>query len=81
MGCSPWGHKESDTTEHTRKTNLRCTNLHPEDCTCFFLGIVPTSIPTARPPNFSGICALPSTQVASALVWFNVTPGLHNCDP
>ena len=47
VGYSPWGHKESDTTDHTRKTNLRLTNLHPEDYTCSFLGIIPISIPTA----------------------------------
>jgi hypothetical protein len=57
VGYSPWGHKESDTAEHTRRTNLRYTNLPPEDYTCSFPGIAPTSIPTARPPNFSGICS------------------------
>ena len=53
MGCSPWGHKESDTTEQV--------STHRWDCWAFQMMLVVKSLP-AKAVDLRGAGLIPSQE-------------------
>ena len=66
-GCSPWGHKESGTTE--RLTHTQCVYVKPD------LPIHPTLL---LPPRLYVCISVPSQELGSAVPFFWIPPACVN---